>query len=296
MSKKYCLFCDEIVSTATDGDYDRYLGCNCSPDGFYNLLRDSYEPINSLPHQKKRDMFHIISAYIRELTDREEKVSLSADDLESIVISSRIPVTIEDKGYRLLQYLYRHSEAPGDTIVIQPLSSSYNLTYSPNLQELVYIIDKLINEQFIIREGMTFKLTGEGWNEAAAIAGGKKLKPCIILLSDAEELHTEWMEKLLPKIEQFGYTPRLLRHTTQNREPYSLELIEESKLIIADLTGQSPEVYFMAGYALGLNIPVIWTVNSSDADNLFVQVKNIRPIVWDTAEELAVLLQQKLSL
>jgi len=106
----------------------------------------------------------------------------------------------------------------------------------------------------------------------------------------------EWVAKLLPKIEQFGYLPRLLRHmTTQNREPYSLEHIEDSKLIIADLTGQSPEVYFMAGYALGLNIPVIWTVNSSEADNLFVQVKNTRPMVWDSAEELAVLLQQKLS-
>ncbi|WP_313639958.1 hypothetical protein [Paenibacillus sp.] len=296
MSKKYCLFCDEIVSTTTDGDYDRYLGCNCSPDGFYNLLRDCYEPINSLPHQKKRDMFHIVSAYIRELTDGGEKVSLSADDLESVVISPKIPVTIEDKGNRLLRYLYRHSEAPGESVVIQPLSSSYNLTYSPNLQELVYIIDKLINEQFIIREGMTFKLTDEGWNEAATIAGGKKLKPCIVLMSDAEDLHTEWVEKLLPKIEQFGYMPRLLSHTTtKNREPYSLELIEESKLIIADLTSQSPEVYFTAGYALGLNIPVIWTVNSSDANNLSVHVKSIRPIVWDTAEELAVLLQQKLS-
>jgi hypothetical protein len=242
-------------------------------------------------------MFHVVSAYIRELTDCGEKVSLSADDLESIVNSSKIPVTIDDKGNRLLQYLYRHSEAPGDLVVIQPLSSSYNLTYSPNLQELVYIIDKLINEQFIIREGMTFKLTDEGWNEAAASAGGKRLKPCIILLSDGEELHTEWLEKLLPKIEQFGYLPRLLRHSKMhNHEPYALELIEESKLIIADLTGQSPEVYFTAGYALGLKIPVIWTVNSGDANNLFVQVKNIRPIVWDTAEELTVLLQQRLSL
>jgi len=73
-------------------------------------------------------------------------------------------------------------------VLIQPLSSSYNLTYSPNLQELVYILDKLTNEQFMIREGMTFKLTDEGWNEAAAIAGGKKIKPCIVLMSDAEDL------------------------------------------------------------------------------------------------------------
>ncbi|MEK4058232.1 MULTISPECIES: hypothetical protein [Paenibacillus] len=297
MNKKHCLFCDEIVPIKPEGDYDRYIGCACSPGGFYSLRRDSYEPINSLPHPKKRDMLHLISAYIRELTDCDEKVTLAANDLEPIANSPKIPVTIEDKGNRLLQYLYRHSEGPEEPVVIQPLSSSYNLTYSPNLQELVYIIDKLINEQLLIREGMSFKLTGKGWSEAAANAGGKKLKPCVVLISDEGDLRTEWLELLLPKIEQCGYLPRLLTHTkTQSREQYSLELIADSKLMIADLSGQSPEVYFAAGYALGLNIPVIWTVNGSDADNLFVQIQDIRPMVWDTAEELAVLLQQRLSL
>lgn len=47
------------------------------------------------------------------------------------------------------------------------------MTYSPNLQELVYIIDKLISDQLLIREGMTFKLTETGWNEAAESAGGR---------------------------------------------------------------------------------------------------------------------------
>ncbi|ASA21520.1 hypothetical protein [Paenibacillus donghaensis] len=293
MIKKHCLFCDQIVPITPEGDYDRYMGCSCSPGAFYSLLRDSYEPILSFSHQQKRDMLHVVSAYIREQTDGDEKVILSVSDLDSIVNSPTIPVTIEDKGNRLLQYLYRHSEGPGEPVVIHPLSSSYNLTYSPNLQELVYIIDKLRTEQLLIREGMTFKLTEQGWSEAAATAGGKKLKPCVVLLPDEEELRTEWLEKLLPKIEQYGYLPRLLAHTS---EKYSLEPIADSKLIIADVTGQSPEVYFAAGYALGLNIPVIWTVNSSDADKLWVHLKEIRPMVWDTAEELAVLLLQRLSL
>lgn len=296
MNKKYCLFCDEMVSTKLEGDYDRYIGCSCSPGGSYCLESDSYEPINSLPHQKKRDMLHVLSAYIRELTDCDEKVMLSANDIESIANSPRIPVTIEDKGNRLLQYLYRHSEGPGEAIVIQPLSSSYNLTYSPNLQELVFIIDKLSNEDLLIREGMTFKLTEKGWSEAAASAGGGKIMPCFVLISDEGDSRTEWVEKLLPKIEQLGYLPRLLTHSkTQNREKYNLELIADSKLVIADLTGQSPEVYLAAGFAFGLNIPVIWTVNNSDADHLFVQINEIRPIVWETAEELAVLLQQRLA-
>ncbi|OAB42162.1 hypothetical protein [Paenibacillus glacialis] len=296
MIKKHCLFCDEIVPIQPEGDYDRYIGCSCSPCGFYSLLRDSYEPINSFPHQKKRNMLHLVSAYIREITDCDEKVTLSADDLESIVNSPNIPITIEDKGIRLLQYLYRHAEAPGKPVVIQPLSRNYNLTYSLNLQELVYIIDKLINEKVLIREGMNFKLTEKGWREVAASAGSKKLKPCVVLISDEEDLRKVWLDKLLTKIEQCGYQPRLLTHTnTHNREKYSLELIADSKMIIADLTGQSPEVYFTAGYALGLNIPVIWTVNSRDADKLFVQIKDIRPIVWETAEDLAVILQQRLS-
>lgn len=296
MTKKHCLFCDEIVPIAAEGDYDRYLGCSCSPGGYYNLLRDSYESINALPHPKKRDILHLISGYIRELTDCEEKVTLTFSDLETIANSPKIPVTIEDKGNRLLQYLYRHSGSAGDPVVIQPLSGSYNLTYSPNLQELVYIIDKLINEQLLIREGMTFKLTDTGWSEAAAGAGGKKLKPCLILTAEKKELRLEWQEMLLPKIEQFGYLPRLLtQDSTHNHDHDTLALIADSRLIIADLTGQSPEVYFAAGYALGLSIPVIWTVNSSAADELNVHVQAIRPIVWDTAEELAVLLRQKLS-
>lgn len=296
MTKKHCLFCDEIVSITPEGDFDKYIGCSCSPGGFYSLRRDSYEPINSLPHQKKRDMLHVISAYIRELTDCEEKVTLSIDDLESIVNSPKIPVSIEDKGNRLLQYLYRHADGAGEPVVIQPLSSSYNLTYSPNLQELVYIIDKLISDQLLIREGMTFKLTEKGWNEAASIAGGKKLKSCFVLTSDEEGACIEWQDKLLPKIEQCGYLPRLIAHSkAKNGEKYDLEQIAESKLIIADLTGQSPEVYFSAGYALGLNIPVIWTVQSNYADKLFIQIQDIRPLVWDTADELAVILQQRLT-
>ncbi|KGE17137.1 hypothetical protein [Paenibacillus wynnii] len=294
MSKKYCLFCDELVSVEVQGDYDRYVNCHCSPDGSYNLLRDSYEPINAFSHGTKHQMFPIVSAFIREQTDCDERIALSIEDLESLMNSPKIPVTLEEKGNRFLQYLYRHSQGPDDPVVI-PLTHSYNLTYSPNIQELVFIIDRLKNEQSILREGMTFRLTENGWREAAARAGGRKLKSCVLLISEEEESSVQWLEKVLPKIEQCGYMPRILNSSeTVNPEPFSMELIAESKLIIADISGQGPEVYFAAGYALGLNIPVVWTVKSSAADQMFIPSNDIRPMVWEHHEELAALLQQKL--
>lgn len=296
MMKKHCLFCDEIVPIRQEGDYDTYVGCSCSPGGSYSLRRDSYDTINAFPHQQKRDLFYVISAYIRELTDRDEQVTLSANDLEPIANDPSIPVTIEDKGNRLLQYLFRHSEAAGEPVVIHPLSGSCNLTYSPNMQELVYIIDKLTSDQLLSREGIAFKLTEKGWREAFASAGGKKLKPCCVLVGDDGDLRKEWVERLLPKVAQFGYLPRMLSHSTSGRqEKYSLELIADSKLIVADLTGQCPGVYFAAGYALGLNIPVLWTVNGRDAGRLIIHTEAIRPLVWNTAEELAAILQQRLT-
>lgn len=292
MQKKHCAFCDQIVRITADGEYDQYIDCSCSPGGSYKLLRDSYEAILALSFQQKRDMLHLISGYIREKTDCGEKVSLAFSDLEDIVNAPDIPVTAEDKGNRLLQYLYRHCDGPGEPVVIHPLARSYNLTYSPNLQELVYLIDRLQSENLLIREGMNFTLTSMGWEQAAATAGGRPLQQCLVLLPDDEELRAEWQDKLWAKIEQHGYLLRLL--DGRNEAANSLEPVADSKLVIADLTGQSAEVYLAAGYALGLNIPVIWTVRSSEADGLRVHFQEIRPLVWDTAEELVILLQQKL--
>ncbi|MFC3746858.1 hypothetical protein [Paenibacillus sp. GCM10012306] len=296
MAKKQCLFCDQIVPLETSGDYDKFIDCHCAPGDSYRLLRGSYETVNALSHQDKRQLFPILSAYIREQIDRGNQVVLAAGELESIANSPDIPATIEEKGARFLQYLYRHSEAAGEAVVIQPLANSYNITYSPNLQELVYIIDKLAGEELLVREGMSFKLTDKGWAEAAARAGGRRLKPCCVLLSADPVLLEEWSTHVLPRIEQCGYSPQVFNAAEQDRrETYALDTIAASKLIIADVTTHSPEVYLGAGYALGQDIPVLWTMKSVHHEHGPLLPSEIRLLLWDTAEELAAILLQRLS-
>ncbi|MFD1954718.1 hypothetical protein ACFSL6_11240 [Paenibacillus thailandensis] len=292
MDTKRCVFCDRIVPVRTIGQYEQFIGCLCAPGGQYHLLAESYDWYYALDYTTKREMFPIISAYIRELTEMEETVELSAEDLDKIRHSSRLPQTIEEKGEKLLQHLYRQSGGTDKPVVIHKLAESFNITYSLNLQEMVYIIEKLKEEELLERRGSTFVLTPKGIRTAKAGMAGQKLKPCCVLLS--EELGQEWANNVLPKMYQCGYSPQLAE-PLDGTGGISAQQLASSKLIIADLTGHRPEVYWAAGYAQGLQIPVIWTVHRSAAGQIRSNPGHIRPIVWEDGGQLAALLQQRLT-
>ncbi|MFD0712060.1 hypothetical protein [Paenibacillus sp. GCM10027626] len=293
---KRCLFCNQIVSLRLHGEYEWYENCQCAEGKYYGLKLDSYPLFQALPHHTKGQIFPIISAYIRELTDCGQTVTLSGDDIEAIPNSPRIPVTVEAKGNRFLHYLQRHTKGPGDPLVISKLPTRYNLTYSPTLQEMIYIIETLKDKKWIERAGSKFSLTEQGWLQATATVWGKKLKPCVVLLPETPELREEWFSGVFPRLEQCGYNPQIA-DTAQGRTDAEAmtQLLDESKLLIADLSAPGPETYYATGYALGLNLPVIWTAKREDAHSMEIHPKQIRHIIWSDTEELAATLQERLS-
>jgi hypothetical protein len=62
--------------------------------------------------------------------------------------------------------------------------------------------------------------------------------------------------------------------------------IKNSGLVIADVTGQNQGVYYEAGYAMGLNIPVIWCCRCSEADQLHFDTRQYNHILWKNEEDL----------
>ncbi|XEC97271.1 hypothetical protein AB6A23_12380 [Paenibacillus tarimensis] len=297
MEKKRCFFCNETVEVDVRSDCEWYIGCNCSPDGEYGLRSESIDQFHSLAYAVKREMFPIISAYIREKTDCGEEVRLTIEDVNSIKHSADRPATVKEKGARLLQYLHRHSSGPNEPVVIHPFSRSFNLTYSLTLQEFVYIITNLLDEQVIEREGNTLRLTEKGWREAVAGLQGRTYKPCVVLLSDVHKQHPEWSNNILPTIERCGYIPQVAEKPEEDLPGCQTDrLLSKCKLVIADLSGHLPDVYFAAGLALGMNKTVIWTVPRSDAGRLPVRSELIRPMVWGTTDELAAMLHERLTL
>ena len=63
-------------------------------------------------------------------------------------------------------------------------------------------------------------------------------------------------------------------------------MIKSSKAVIADFTGNRTAVYYEAGFAMGLGIPVIWTCKKADIDNLSFDTRQYPHIIWENEEDL----------
>jgi nucleoside 2-deoxyribosyltransferase len=63
-------------------------------------------------------------------------------------------------------------------------------------------------------------------------------------------------------------------------------MIKSSKAVIADFTGNRTAVYYEAGFAMGLGIPVIWTCKKADVDNLSFDTRQYPHIIWENEKDL----------
>ncbi len=62
--------------------------------------------------------------------------------------------------------------------------------------------------------------------------------------------------------------------------------IRKSSLLVADVTGQRNGVYFEAGFAMGLGIPVIWTCQEEEIKKLHFDTRQYSHIKWREPQEL----------
>lgn len=103
-------------------------------------------------------------------------------------------------------------------------------------------------------------LTIAGWDEAERMSPARADKGFVAMWF-SPELTPVFDYAIGPAISDAGYTPvRFDREEHVGRiDDLILAEIQESRFLVADFTGHRGGVYFEAGYALGLGLPVIWT-------------------------------------
>ena len=70
--------------------------------------------------------------------------------------------------------------------------------------------------------------------------------------------------------------------------------IRKSRFLVADFTRQRGGVYFEAGFAKGLEIPVIFTCKEDEIDQVHFDTRQYNHILWKDPEDLYLKLKMRI--
>lgn len=163
-------------------------------------------------------------------------------------------------------------------------------TWTMNPNELIYIIrEYLINEKGFINGSVNKSLLiqPKGWEYIERFTQHNvDQKIGFVAMWFNKSLNTLYDEIIAPAILEAGFNPlRIDRKEHNNKiDDEILVSIQKSRFVVADFTGQRGGVYFEAGYAMGLNIPVIWLCSEEEMKNVHFDNRQYNFILWHADE------------
>lgn len=89
-------------------------------------------------------------------------------------------------------------------------------------------------------------------------------------------------------VEASGFSPLLIKdkeHAGKICDEIIAE-IRRSRFLVADFTGHRGGVYFEAGFAMGLGIPVVWTCRKDQIKDLHFDIRQYNCIDWESEPDL----------
>jgi nucleoside 2-deoxyribosyltransferase len=141
-------------------------------------------------------------------------------------------------------------------------------------------------------------VTGAGFERVEKLRSKATLTAqSFVAMSFASELDDIYRNGFEAGIRNAGYKPMRMDDKEHN-EKICDEIVAEirrSRFIVADFTNQSANVYYEAGFATGLGIPVIFTCNENEKDKLRFDVRQFNTIVWKGSDDLKGRLSTRIS-
>jgi nucleoside 2-deoxyribosyltransferase len=163
-------------------------------------------------------------------------------------------------------------------------------TYSENHKDVRFLLG------ILIQEGLVDKVTKGGFGQVTALglmrldetANNSSKSQGFMAMWFSEELSEVWSNGFEPAIFDSGYDPlRIDKFEHVNKiDDEIIAQINASRFLVADFTGHRGGVYFEAGYALGIGIPVFWTCKDDELDKLHFDIRQYNCINWTTEAEL----------
>jgi nucleoside 2-deoxyribosyltransferase len=232
----------------------------------------------------------LLSGITRRRTDRRQTpVDILSTNIETLVSQANIPQTIGEKLDLILQYIAGKSGFLGQGHQFDP-HKDYPIAYSSNQTEFRYLLNQLKSQGYVeFPVELVSVLTPKGWDRVNALRTHPlRSDQAFIAMWFTAEMEKYYSEGIEQAIRTCGYRPLRvdkLEHNGKICDAIVAE-IRRSAFLVADFTGHRGGVYFEAGYAMGLGIPVIWLCKESDINDAHFDTRQYNHILWNNEKEL----------
>ena len=286
-----CLIQDAEVRSHATKDAKQVI---CPQCGDYTISRSAFVNLKSI----QQELRWKVSAWVREYLPH----TVTAHDIEQAVLVA-VPRIVR-RADRMLRWIHTvfppgkefsvdslgkwaaYKNSPGSQVAIlggslvsSPLVS---IGWNRDIDEMRFMVTEVLcnemgllvsqnnNEYQVSPKGLLYL---EGRNDEASTIGF-----CAMWFS--EEVAPLWTQVIAPAIRSSGYEPMRIDSKQHNGkiDDEIMASIRSARFVVADFTGNRGGVYYEAGFAHGLGLPVIFMCR--DGDELHFDVRQYNCIFW----------------
>lgn len=288
-----CPICKLGANDVRVWDYGERTTLECARCGKFTITR------TAAAMARTRQLGPKLSAWIRERSE----MGVEAPEINSNTLNELEPslpsYRVAEKQLMLLRAFERRTSFPGQAINIVT-QFDYPLGWAAGEDELLYLLRSLVERGLVRRTdgppdlkdsfAFQFEVTSDGWIFLDKHARLSVISDqAFVAMSFSSELKSAWESAIGPALIKAQFRPYRV-----DVEPHIDRIdtkiiteIKNSRFLVADVTQQRPGVYFEAGYALGVGLPVFWCVRADDLSNVHFDTRQYNHIVWENEQQLA---------
>lgn len=245
----------------------------------------------------------IISAYTRERTESSEPpVTIFSEEPKQEYpdswatferIKSWFPTSVPAKLDIVLRLLAKRSRFPGDRVTVT--ETDYPLFYVESrehrIEIMTFMLQTLIDGGYI--SGRTtfpgqYYLTEQGWNRILDNSRQSDSNQAFIAMWFDDSMASVSENGFKRAITDAGYHPIRIDDKQHNGkiDDEIIAEIRRSRFVVCDFTGERGGVYFEAGFAMGMGLPVIWTCRQDHINSVHFDTRQYNHIIWTDENDL----------
>ena len=221
----------------------------------------------------------------------------------------RRALSIYERSERLLRFIAAQSTTVGDSVSLSPvwhIALAWSESTKP--KEVLLLLDYLKRRgwlAYVSASGdytiFNVALTVEGYSRIEEIATNPDSAQAFVAMWFNAKMKDAYDRGIEPAIRDAGFESMRIdrKQGVIKIDDEILSEIRRSRFLVADMThgqgGARGGVYFEAGFAMGLGIPVLFACRRDKIDELHFDTRQYFHIVWSKPEELRANLTNRLG-